>query len=217
MRQGSLVSNTTIIRDTRNVQISQTLSAVKTEGSRPDYFHFRKHRQIRTIQNPNSRRRRNQNYSLFIIHYSLNKKSAPFQTTDLDIKFQCKIKVCRPPVTQLSPIGNSQNGEFVATHCHPPVTEVTQIANLQNGEFATGHTRRPPVTQLSPIGNNQNGEFTAAHSHTANLKRLTAARRICRVSHPPPAYLVPNSLSPASPTPGVMYRSSLSPSSSAPQ
>ena len=38
-------------------------------------------------------------HSLFIIHYSLNKKSAPFQTTDLDIKFQCKIKVCRPPVT----------------------------------------------------------------------------------------------------------------------
>ena len=33
LRQGSLVSNTTIIRDTRNVQISQTLSAVKTEGS----------------------------------------------------------------------------------------------------------------------------------------------------------------------------------------
>ena len=31
--QGSLVSNTTIIRDTRNTQISQTLSAVKTEGS----------------------------------------------------------------------------------------------------------------------------------------------------------------------------------------
>ena len=35
LRQGSLVSNTTIIRDTRNVQISQTLSAVKTEGSPP--------------------------------------------------------------------------------------------------------------------------------------------------------------------------------------
>ena len=69
-------------------------------------------------------------YSLFIIHYSLNKKSAPFQTTDLDIKFQCKIKVCRPP-----------------------------------------------VTQLSPIGNNQNGEFTVAFSHTANLKRVTPARR----------------------------------------
>ena len=33
LRQGSLVSNTTIIRDTRNVQILQTLSAVKTEGS----------------------------------------------------------------------------------------------------------------------------------------------------------------------------------------
>jgi len=38
-------------------------------------------------------------YSSFIIHYSSNKKSAPFQTTDLDIKFQCKIKVCHPPVT----------------------------------------------------------------------------------------------------------------------
>ena len=69
-------------------------------------------------------------HSLFIIHYSLNKKSAPFQTTDLDIKFQCKIKVCRPP-----------------------------------------------VTQLSPIGNNKNGEFTVAFSHTANLKRVTPARR----------------------------------------
>ena len=33
LRQGSLVSNTTIIRDTRNVQITQNLSAVKTEGS----------------------------------------------------------------------------------------------------------------------------------------------------------------------------------------
>ena len=105
-----------------------------------------------------------------IIHYSLNKKSAPFQATDLDIKFQCKIKVCRPP-----------------------------------------------VTQLSPIGNNQNGEFEAAHSRTANLQWLSATRRICHGPHPPPAYLVPNSLSPASPTPGVIYRSSLRPSSSAPQ
>ena len=35
LRQGLIVSNTTIIRDTRNVQISQTLSAVKTEGSPP--------------------------------------------------------------------------------------------------------------------------------------------------------------------------------------
>ena len=33
LRQGSLVSNTTIIRDTCNAQILQTLSAVKTEGS----------------------------------------------------------------------------------------------------------------------------------------------------------------------------------------
>ena len=106
-----------------------------------------------TTKNPNSRRRRNHNYSLFIIHYSLNKKSAPFQTTDLDIKFQCKIKVCHPP-----------------------------------------------VTQLSPIGNNQNGEFTVAFSRTANLQWLSATSGAL----PPPAYLVPNSLSPASPTPGVM-------------
>ena len=35
LRQGSLVSNTTIIRDTRNAQILQTFSAVKTEGSPP--------------------------------------------------------------------------------------------------------------------------------------------------------------------------------------
>ena len=35
LRQGSLVSNTTIIRDTRNAQITQNLSAVKTEGSPP--------------------------------------------------------------------------------------------------------------------------------------------------------------------------------------
>ena len=84
-------------------------------------------------------------YSLFIIHYSLNKKSAPFQTTDLDIKFQCKIKVCRPPVTQLSPIGNNQNGEFEAAHCHPPVTQLSPIGNSLNGEFEAAHCR-PPVT-----------------------------------------------------------------------
>ncbi len=38
LRQGSLVSNTTIIRDTCNAQILQTLSAVKTEGSPPPTF-----------------------------------------------------------------------------------------------------------------------------------------------------------------------------------
>ena len=151
LRQGSLVSNTTIIRDTRNVQISQTLSAVKTEGSPPRLFTLPQtppnphYHSPRTTKNSNSRLkqgcftavaqsryawthkdshtkplhrataqmavnartqrpqttagRRNHNYSLFIIHYSLNKKSAPFQTTDLDTKFQCKIKVCHPPVT----------------------------------------------------------------------------------------------------------------------
>ena len=84
---------------------------------------------------------------------------------------------CRPQVTQLSPIGNNKNGEFETAHCRPPVTEVAQIANLQNGEFEAAHSRRPPVTQLSPIGNNKNGEFTVAFSHTANLKRVTPARR----------------------------------------
>ena len=33
LRQGLLVSDTAILNDTRNAQISQTLSAVKTEGS----------------------------------------------------------------------------------------------------------------------------------------------------------------------------------------
>ena len=126
LRQGSLVSNTTIIRDTRNVQISQTLSAVKTEGSPPRLSPL-----PQTPPTPHYPRpalpkiqiyRRRRSPQLFIIHYSLNKKSAPFQTTDLDIKFQYKIKVCRPPVTQLSPIGNSQNGAFEAAHCRPPVT-----------------------------------------------------------------------------------------------
>ena len=134
LRQGSLVSNIAILRDTCNAQITQTLSAVKTEGSSaptlpllpslskhrilfisggaspsrcPDYFHFHKHRHSRTILRPAlslfkfTANGGHHNYSLFIIHYSLNKKSASFQTTDLDIKFQCKIKVCRPPVTEV--------------------------------------------------------------------------------------------------------------------
>ena len=140
---------------------------------RPDYLHFRKHRQPALPLAPHYPKSKStaggghHNYSSFIIHYSLNKKSAPFQTTDLDIKFQCKIKLCRPPVTQLSPISNNRNGEFEAAHC------------------------RPQVTQLSPIGNNKNGEFTVAFSHTANLKRVTPARRnlkrhIAAVSGDPP-------------------------------
>ena len=146
LRQGSLVSNTTIIRDTRNAQILQTLSAVKTEGSPPRLSPL-----LQTPPAPHYPKSKStaggghHNYSSFIIHYSLNKKSAPFQTTDLDIKFQCKIKVCRPPVTQLSPIGNNQNGEFEAAHCHPPVTQLSPIGNSLNGEFEAAHCR-PPVT-----------------------------------------------------------------------
>jgi hypothetical protein len=64
----------------------------------------------------------------------------------------------------MSPIGNSQNGEFETAHCHPP------------------------VTQLSPIGNNQNGEFEAAHSRTANLQWLSATRRICSGFQPQAAH-----------------------------
>ena len=108
LRQGSLVSNTTIICDTRNVQITQNLSAVKTEGSPPRLSPLPRipptphYPSPRTTQNPNlppAAVTTIIHHSLFIIHYSLNKKSAPFQTTDLDIKFQCKIKVCHPPVT----------------------------------------------------------------------------------------------------------------------
>ena len=72
---------------------------------RPDYLHFHKHRQPVLSLAPHYPKSKStasgghHNYSSFIIHYSLNKKSAPFQTTDLDIKFQCKIKVCRPPFT----------------------------------------------------------------------------------------------------------------------
>ena len=162
LRQGSIVSNISIFSDTRNVQITQNLSAVKAEGSPPRLSSLPQtpptphYPSPRTTQNPNlppAAVTTIIHHSLFIIHYSLNKKSAPFQTTDLDIKFQCKIKVCRPPVTQLSPISNNRNGEFEAAHCHPP------------------------VTQLSPIGNNKNGEFTVAFSHTANLKRVAPARR----------------------------------------
>ncbi len=96
-----------------------------------------------------------------------------------------------PAGNVMSPIGNNQNGEFETAHCRPPVTEVAQIANLQNGEFEAAHSRHPPVTQLSPIGNNKNGEFTVAFSHTANLKRVTPARRnlkrhIAAVSGDPP-------------------------------
>lgn len=36
----------------------------------------------------------------------------------------------------------------------------------------------PPVTQLPPAANRQNGEFGAGHTRTANLPRLTAAKRI---------------------------------------
>ena len=76
LRQGSLVSNTTIIRDTCNAQILQTLSAVKTEGSPPRLSSLPQtpptphYPPPSTTKNPNSRRRRNHNYSLFIIHYS---------------------------------------------------------------------------------------------------------------------------------------------------
>ena len=99
-------SNTPILRDTYNVQISQTLSAVKTEGSSASIASTSANTANPALSlaphYPKSKSTASgghHNYSLFIIHYSLNKKSAPFQTTDLDIKFQCKIKVCRPPVT----------------------------------------------------------------------------------------------------------------------
>ena len=52
LRQGSLVSNTTIIRDTHNAPILQTISAARLRDRRPDYLHFRKHRQPRTIPRP---------------------------------------------------------------------------------------------------------------------------------------------------------------------
>lgn len=52
LRQGSLVSNTTIIRDTHNAPILQTISAARLRDRRPDYLHFHKHRQIRTIHRP---------------------------------------------------------------------------------------------------------------------------------------------------------------------
>ena len=139
LRQGSLVSNTTIIRDTRNVQITQNLSAVKTEGSPPRLRPLR--RTSPTPHYPSPRTTQNSNLPpaavTTIIHYSLNKKSAPFQTTDLDIKFQCKIKVCHPPVTQLSPIGNSQNGEFTVAFSH--------TANLKRHIAAvSGDSPQPP-------------------------------------------------------------------------
>ena len=49
----------------------------------------------------------------------------------------------------MSPIGNSQNGEFTTAHCHPPVTEVVQIANLQNGAFEAAHSRPPALSYCS--------------------------------------------------------------------
>ena len=50
LRQGSHLSNTSILCDTYNVQIVHTLSAVKTEGSSPPTFSFQpsppKHRTL---------------------------------------------------------------------------------------------------------------------------------------------------------------------------
>ena len=70
LRQGSLLSNTTIIRDTHNAPILQTISAVKTEGSPPRLSPLPQtspnphYPPPRTIQNSNPRRRRTT-----IIHY----------------------------------------------------------------------------------------------------------------------------------------------------
>ena len=68
LRQGSLVSNTTIIRDTHNAPILQTISAARLRDRRPDYLHFHKHRQIRTTKIQILAEGAPQ---LFIIHYSL--------------------------------------------------------------------------------------------------------------------------------------------------
>ena len=75
LRQGSLVSNTTIIRDTHNAPILQTISAARLRDRRPDYLHFRKHRQPLTIPRPTPPKikihRRRRSPQLFIIHHSL--------------------------------------------------------------------------------------------------------------------------------------------------
>ena len=61
LRQGLLVSDTTIFSDTHTVQIAQTLSAVKTEGSPPRFSQLPQtpptphYPSPRTTKNPNPR------------------------------------------------------------------------------------------------------------------------------------------------------------------
>ena len=52
MRQDSIVSNISIFSDPHNAPILQTISAARLRDRRPDYLHFRKHHQPRTIPRP---------------------------------------------------------------------------------------------------------------------------------------------------------------------
>ena len=89
LRQDSIVSNISIFSDTHNAPILQTISAVKTEGSPPDYLHFHKHRQIRTIPRPALSKIQIRaesattiiHYSSFIIHYPSVPPMYHFHTT----------------------------------------------------------------------------------------------------------------------------------------
>ena len=89
LRQGSLVSNTTIIRDTHNAPILQTISAARLRDRRSDYLHFHKHRQIRTIPRPALSKIQIRaesattiiHYSSFIIHYPSVPPMYHFYTT----------------------------------------------------------------------------------------------------------------------------------------
>lgn len=79
LRQDSIVSNISIFSDTRNAPIFQTISAARLRDRRPDYLHFRKHHQPRTIPRPAPPKIQIRaesattiiHYSSFIIHYSL--------------------------------------------------------------------------------------------------------------------------------------------------